>query len=164
MVKVHEEGGRGSMARGARVVEAGLAQQNSAALREAREADQVEPRAEGATYDPGHGLIVVQLRGGCAFGFPPRQVDGLQGATEDQLSAIRISPSGDGLHWDDLNVDASLTGLLARALNLKEWAPRIMGQVRSEAKARAARENGLKGGRPRGSFKPGGRKKGTGRT
>ena len=38
---------------------------------------------------------------------------------------------------------------MARLLNLREWAPRLMGQTRSEAKARAARENGLKGGRPR---------------
>jgi hypothetical protein len=42
---------------------------------------------------------------------------------------------------------------MADALNLREWAPRIMGQVRSEAKARAARKNGLKGGRPRSSAK-----------
>jgi hypothetical protein len=35
------------------------------------------------------------------------------------------------------------------AFNLREWAPRYLGQMRSEAKARAARENGLKGGRPR---------------
>ena len=152
------------MARVTRTVEAGLAKQNNAALREAREADRVEPRADGATYDPRRKLIVVQLRGGCAFGFPPGHVDGLEGGTEDQLSTIRISPSGDGLHWDHLDVDVSLTGLMARALNLKEWAPRIMGQVRSEAKAKAARKNGMKGGRPRGPVKPGSRKKGTART
>jgi hypothetical protein len=86
--------------------------QNEAAVREAREADRIEPRA-------------------------------------GSLGDVRISPSGDGLHWDDLNVDASLTGLIAEALNLREWAPRLMGQARSEAKARAARLNGLKGGRPR---------------
>jgi hypothetical protein len=67
---------------------------------------------------------------------------------------VRISPSGDGLHWDDLDAHASLTGLMAGALNLREWAPRILGQVRSEAKARAARANGAKGGRPRRSPRP----------
>jgi hypothetical protein len=70
------------------------------------------------------------------------------------FGTARISPSGDGLHWDDLDVDVSLTGLMTRALNLREWAPRIMGQVRSEAKASAARRNGLKGGRPPGRTRP----------
>lgn len=89
------------------------------------------------------------LSGGFAFGFPPRAVESLQGATAQGLSQVRISPSGDGLHWDRLDVDVSLKGLILRALNLREWAPRILGQIRSEAKARAARLNGRKGGRPR---------------
>jgi hypothetical protein len=127
--------------------------QNEQAIRAAREADRVEPRAAAVTYDPGQALIVVQLRSGFAFGFPPERIPGLEGATKKQLSNCRISPSGDGLHWNDVDVHASLTGLMANALNLREWAPRIMGQIRSEAKARAARKNGLKGGRPRNSSK-----------
>jgi hypothetical protein len=51
-------------------------------------------------------------------------------------------------------VDVSLKGLIMGALNLREWAPRIMGQTRSEAKARAARKNGRKGGRPRSRARP----------
>jgi hypothetical protein len=127
--------------------------QNEQAIRAAREADRVEPRAAAVSYDPGQALILVQLRSGFAFGFPPERIPGLEGATKKQLSSCRISPSGDGLHWGDVDVHASLTGLMAGALNLREWAPRIMGQVRSEAKAKAARKNGLKGGRPRSSSK-----------
>jgi hypothetical protein len=123
--------------------------QNEAAVREAREADRIEPRAGSARYDAERGLVLVELRSGFAFGFPPERIDGLESATAGDLGDVRISPSGDGLHWDELNVDASITGLIAEALNLREWAPRLMGQARSEAKARAARLNGLKGGRPR---------------
>ncbi|MQA89781.1 MAG: DUF2442 domain-containing protein [Gemmatimonas sp.] len=128
--------------------------QNEAAVREAREADRIEPRANTATYEPQKGLVWVELRSGFAFGFPPERVPGLEGASAKQLSVVRISPSGDGLHWDDLDVQASLTGLMADALNLREWAPRFMGQTRSEAKAHAARLNGLKGGRPRKTSPP----------
>ena len=122
---------------------------NQAAVRRTDQIDRIEPRAESATYDPEQDLVLVSLRGGFAFAFPPRAVDGFQGATATELSQVRISPSCDGLHWDGLNVDVSLTGLMTQALNLREWAPRIMGQIRSEAKARAARKNGKKGGRPR---------------
>jgi hypothetical protein len=127
--------------------------QNEQATRAAREADRVEPRATVITYDPDQALVLVHLRSGILVGFPPERIPGLEGATAKQLAKAEISPTGDGLHWDELDVHASLTGLMADALNLREWAPRIMGQVRSEAKARAARKNGLKGGRPRSSTK-----------
>ncbi|MGD2122643.1 MAG: DUF2442 domain-containing protein [Gemmatimonadota bacterium] len=142
------------MARTAEPSEVGLEDLNQAAILRAQEADRVEPRAESATYDPKQDLVLVILRGGFAFGFPPRAVEGLQGATAQELSQLRISPSGDGLHWDGLDVDVSLKGLIMGALNLREWAPRIMGQTRSEAKARAARKNGRKGGRPRSRARP----------
>ena len=137
------------MAKGRRVNEAAFERQNELAVREAREADRIEPRAQAITYDARRGLIVVELRSGFAFGFPPERVAGLEGALAAKLAMGRVSPSGDGLHWDDLDIHASLTGLMAEALNLGEWAPRLMGQVKSAAKARAARVNGLKGGRPR---------------
>jgi len=127
--------------------------QNEQAIRAAREADRVEPRATAVTYDRDQALVLVHLRSGFTFGFPPERIPGLERVSNRQLSNVRISSSGDGLHWDDVDVDASLTGLIAEALNLQEWAPRIMGQIRSEAKAKAARKNGLKGGRPRGSTK-----------
>ena len=123
--------------------------EEKAARREAREADRIEPRAKAIEYDTAQNLVLVALKGGCVFGFPPEEVPGLAGAEPDQLAKVRLSPSRDGLHWDELDAHASLTGLVAKALNLREWAPRIMGQVRSEAKAKAARENGKKGGRPR---------------
>ncbi len=135
------------------ITDAEFNRQNEEAIRAAREADQVEPRAASATYDQSEALILVHLRNGFAFGFPPERVPGLRDATKEQLANVRISPSGDGLHWDEIDVEASLTGLVTDALNLRGWAPRIMGQVRSEAKARAARKNGLKGGRPRSSSK-----------
>jgi hypothetical protein len=122
---------------------------NRRAVAEAREADRVEPRADSAWYSPAEGLVLVRLRRGGVFGFDPARVPGLVGAAVEHLGGVRISPSGDGLHWDALDADASLTGLISDALGLDEWAPRIMGQRRSRAKAEAARINGRKGGRPR---------------
>ncbi|MEX2583635.1 MAG: DUF2442 domain-containing protein [Gemmatimonadota bacterium] len=147
------------MAKQAPVGHADFDRQNERAIRAAREADRVEPRARAARYERERALVVVDLRRGYAFGFPPERIPGLEDATPTQLERMRISPSGDGLHWDELDAHASLTGLMAEALNLREWAPRILGQVRSEAKSRAARANGLKGGRPRQSARPATRKK-----
>lgn len=137
------------MAKPVRSQDSDFERQNEAAVRQAREADRIEPRATSIRYDPQQGLVLVELRSGFVFGFPPERVLGLEGVSAKGLSDVRISPSGDGLHWDVLGIDASLTGIIADALNLREWAPRVMGQARSEAKARAARLNGIKGGRPK---------------
>jgi hypothetical protein len=125
-----------------------IARQNEVAVRRAREADRIEPRARMVSYDEDRGLIMVELRSGFLFGFPPERV-GLASAGADDLRDVRVSPSGDGLRWDHLDAAVSLTGIMGDALNLREWAPRFMGQITSEAKARAARQNGMKGGRPR---------------
>jgi hypothetical protein len=142
------------MVKPSRTSDTDFEKQNELAIRAAREADRIEPRANAAIYDPTKGMLLVELRSGFAFGFPPERIPGLAGKTATKLSEVRISPSGDGLHWDDLDVQVSLTGLISEALRLSEWAPRIMGQNRSEAKSRAARINGLKGGRPRQTPKP----------
>jgi hypothetical protein len=85
--------------------------------------------------------------------FPPRLAQGLEQATPDQLSRIEISPSGDGLHWPDIDADLFVPGLLQGVFGSKSWMARSMGarggQSRSDAKAKAARDNGLKGGRPK---------------
>src|SRR5690606_38816282 len=105
------------MAKPAKAHEGAFDEQNEVAVREAREADRIEPRANSVRYDSARGLLLVELRSGFAFGFPPERVSGLEAANAKELGKVRISPSGDGLHWDDLNVDASLTGLMADALN-----------------------------------------------
>jgi hypothetical protein len=126
-----------------------FAGQNEAAVREAREAERIEPRASSVSYEAGRGLVLVEMTSGFVFGFAPERAPGLAGATAEQLAAVRISPSGDGLHWDALDAHLSLGGLVETAFNLREWAPRYLGRMKSETKARAARANGARGGRPR---------------
>jgi hypothetical protein len=108
-----------------------------------------EPRAARARYDRRRDRIVVELTNGCAFAFPPRLAQGLEAATEDQLSAVEILGAGTGLHWDALDTDLSVAGLLAGIFGTAAHMARRAGQATSPAKAAAARRNGAKGGRPR---------------
>jgi len=57
-----------------------------------------------------------------------------------------------GLHWEGLDLDLSVPGLLSSLSSGPEWLAelgRIGGRNSSAAKAAAARRNGHKGGRPR---------------
>lgn len=120
-----------------------------AALERGREARLTEPRAASARYDRGLGRVVVELTNGCTFAFPPGLAQGLQAATEEQLAGVEVLGTGSGLHWEALDVDLSVPGLLAGLLGTASHMARRAGQVTSPAKAAAARANGARGGRPR---------------
>ncbi len=119
------------------------------ALERGRAARTNEPRAAAARYDRPSGRVIVDLENGCTFAFPPRLAQGLESASDDQLAAIEILGKGYGLHWDELDVDLSLPGLMAGIFGTKVWMARRAGQSTSAAKSAAARANGAKGGRPR---------------
>ena len=115
-------------------------------------ADATEPRAESVHYDKSEDLIVIRLRNGAIFSFPPRLAQGLKGASPEQLADMWIPPSGSSVHWESLDVDLSIPELVAGIFGTKSWMAELGrkgGQATSSAKATAARKNGKKGGRPR---------------
>lgn len=114
-----------------------------------REAAASEPRASSAHYDAKSRRIVVDLTSGATFAFPPHLAQGLADATDAELAAVEILGDGYGLHWEELDVDFTVPGLLAGVFGTRSWMARHAGRTKSEAKAAAARANGSKGGRPR---------------
>jgi hypothetical protein len=110
-----------------------------------------EPRARAARYDRRTGRVHVDLTNGCSFAFPARKAQGLERASDAELAQIEIL--GLGLHWERLDVDLSVPGLLAGLFGTKAYMDRQRaaraGAATSAAKAAAARRNGAKGGRPR---------------
>lgn len=120
-----------------------------AALARGEVARRSEPRAISARYDAGADRVVVELTNGCAFVFPPHLAQGLKGARPEQLAAVEVQGSGYGLHWEALDADLSVPGLMAGLFGTAAHMARLAGQAKSPAKAAAARANGTKGGRPR---------------
>ena len=95
----------------------------------------------------------VALTNGCSFAFPARKAQGLERASDEDLARVEILGLGLGLHWERLDVDLSVPGLLAGLFGTKAFMDRQRaahaGSATSLAKALAARRNGAKGGRPR---------------
>lgn len=54
----------------------------------------------------------LQLSDGRALGVPLTYFPALQGASGEQLAGFELSPRG--IHWEELNEDLSLEGLLSR--------------------------------------------------
>ena len=120
-----------------------------AATERGRLAGAREPRAASARYDRRLGRVVVELTNGCTFAFPPRLAQDLEHATDDELEGVEILGAGYGLHWEALDADFTVPGLLAGIFGTRAYMARRAGQATSPAKAAAARANGAKGGRPR---------------
>jgi hypothetical protein len=114
-----------------------------------------EPRAIRALYDRRTGRVSVDLTNGCSFVFPARGLQGLRKATDAELAEVELLGDGYGLHWETLDADFTVPGLLMGVFGTRAWMmselARRAGQSRSPAKAAASRANGRNGGRPRGS-------------
>jgi hypothetical protein len=119
------------------------------------------PRAESAHYDAGRNRVIVRLTTGVELGLAPRDVEGLQHASADDLKVIEVEAFGLGIHFPKLDADLCVPALLEGVLGSKRWMAAQLGaaggRTRSAAKATASRENGKRGGRPRRSASDGNR-------
>jgi hypothetical protein len=88
---------------------------------------------------------------GGQFSVPVSYIPQLRRASDDQIAAVEVDAIGLGIHWEALDADVSVVALAQALLgrrSLLSAAGTQGGSVRSAAKAAAARENGLRGGRP----------------
>lgn len=134
------------------ITDAELLAQIPAARKRGRIARTSGARAITACYSQTTGRLTVALANNATFSFPTNLVPGLSGATPDQLVKVDISPSGEGLLWPEIDADLSVAGMLEAMVGgelLMSQLGRAGGLARSEAKAKASRSNGAKGGRPR---------------
>jgi hypothetical protein len=107
------------------------------------------PVAIGATYRGG--AIEIRFATGVEVRVPAKLLQGLQHASDAERAAVELL-GGEMLHWETLDVDHYIPMLLAGIFGSRRWMSEIGkrgGSVRSDAKTRAARRNGRKGGRPR---------------
>ncbi len=73
---------------------------------------ETEPHARAAHYDRDSGLLIIELTNGATYSVPARHLQGLADANDEQIARIDIG-SGHGLHWDELDADFTVGGLLA---------------------------------------------------
>ena len=95
-----------------------------AATERGRIARLTEPRAVAARYDRAHGRVIVVLTNGGTFAFPPHLAQGLETATDAQLAGVEILGAGYGLHWEALDADLSIPGLLVGAFGTRSYMTR----------------------------------------
>ncbi len=112
-----------------------------------------EPRARSASYDRKTGRVTLELANGCFYMFPTHLVEDLSAASPDALALVEVDGMGFNLHWPKLEVDLYVPALVSGVFGTRDWMKKALarqaGRATSAAKAKAARANGAKGGRPR---------------
>jgi len=111
-----------------------------------------EPLAISVRYIPTRNRVVVEMNNGASLVIPRQLLQGLSDASPSQLRNAIVSGRGTTLSWPDLDADFTIMSLLHGVYGGKKWTSELArraGATTSEAKARAARINGAKGGRPR---------------
>lgn len=86
-----------------------------------------EPHASAVRYDAATRRIVISFA---------------TGATDEQISEVELLSDGYGLHWESLDVDLTVPGIVMGIFGATKWMAKIAGQTESEKKDAAARANG----------------------
>ena len=109
-------------------------------------------RAEAVYYDRRRKRIVVELIDDCTFMFPPELAQGLAGASAEDLSDVRVMGKGFDLHWDRLDAQFTVRGLLEGRFGNNAWMAQLKKRRSHRATKRRTnltRANGKKTSRPR---------------
>jgi hypothetical protein len=99
----------------------------AAAEERGRVAMATRPRAAAARFDPDSGRLVIDLVNGSTFTFDPRLAQGLEQATDEQLAAVEILGAGFGLHWEALDADFTVEGLLQGRFGTRRYMTERFG-------------------------------------
>ena len=126
-----------------------------------------------AWYEPERNMVMATLSNHMLIGLPADLGQEISQFSSKQLSGVKIGPGGTSLYWPQEGAGIEITSLLAGRFGSRKWMEklnkekaiplgtwfdsqearselaRVAGSSSTPAKAQAARENGMKGGRPR---------------
>jgi hypothetical protein len=111
-----------------------------------------EPLARRVEHIPRLNLLIVTLSNHRRLVLPIEDLQGLGGATHQQLQHHELLGGGTGISFPDLDVDLYVPALIEGVYGNRRWMAQLGregGKARTAAKREAARANGAKGGRPR---------------
>ena len=110
---------------------------------------------KNAQYNQQTQVLEIELNNGVMVSIPKILIKELRDKADQEIKTVTVEPLREGLDWEEMDIHICSLGLIFDVLNNEDFAKqykgylsKIGGQSKSEAKARAARENGKKGGRP----------------
>jgi hypothetical protein len=110
-----------------------------------------DPRARAVEHIPDLRLLIVGLSNGRRLVLPVEDLQGLGNATHKQIQNYELLGHGTGISFPELDVDLYVPALIEGVYGNRRWMAQLGkkgGSAKTEAKRKAAKANGAKGGRP----------------
>jgi hypothetical protein len=117
------------------------------ARRRGRE-EQLAKCARSVKYLPTRDSFLFRMFTGARVEVPRRLISEVSKVSKRLAAEVELLPGGDGLHWERLDMDISVPGLMRDVFGFSHDFRRA-GATKSKARAAASRANGRLGGRPR---------------
>ena len=96
-------------------------QEHDEAVERGQEQIRNNPGAIAVRFDLEHHLVTVDLNRGFSISFSPSRAQGLECATEEELSEIEITSSGLGIYFPKVDVDLWVPGLVKGRFGNDKW-------------------------------------------
>ena len=119
-----------------------LEQMHAEATKRGEERMRTEPRARAAHYDPATQRLIVELLNGGVFICPTDLMQGLRGASAEDLADFKLMPRGFDLHWKKLDAQFTVEGLLKGQFGTRAWLAELERNGWAAAESNAHRKNG----------------------
>lgn len=87
--------------------------------------NKTELRAVKARLNPITYRLCVELNNDVVVEFPCKKLQGLENATPSQIARVQVTPSGYGLHWEELDVDLAVPQLVGGIFGTKAWMAKL---------------------------------------
>jgi hypothetical protein len=110
-----------------------------------------DPVAQTVEHIPDLNLLIVGLSSRRRLVLPIEELQGLEKATHEQIQNYELLGRGTGISFPELDVDLYVPALIEGVYGNRRWMAQLGrkgGRANTEAKRRAAKANGAKGGRP----------------
>jgi hypothetical protein len=119
-----------------------------------------EPLARTVEHIQRLNLLIVGLTNGRRLVIPVEDLQGLERATHRQLKNYELHGRGSDISFPELDLDLYVPALIEGVYGNRRWMAQLGskgGRAKTDAKRRAARANGAKGGRPKKAVSSSGR-------
>jgi hypothetical protein len=103
--------------------------------RRGQEALKTEVQARHVHYDFGANRLVIELKNGATHSVPCHLIQGLRDADPVDIAAVELDARGASLHWEKLDNDFTVGGLVRGVFGNKKWMEAL---ARQQATAEAA--------------------------
>jgi Protein of unknown function (DUF2442) len=91
--------------------------------------------AVSVSFDKAHRLLIVMLCNGCRIVIPQEDLQHLADASVEDAAEVEIEMLGTGIHWEKLDLDFSVEGLIEGRRGNADWMKRLHERWGSKQRA-----------------------------